>query len=206
MTKKHIEQTISILKQRTRSTDTQMTISHWLLSNDYGPASGGVKRSAIEDKVGDSLTHTVVTSLSHLEDIGFVEEYLERDVTYVIAEWHPDVFVMGKVDKVAAEGIEVLIDDLEPPESRSGETKIATDGSGVSLRKVIADTFDLHVEEVEPHLRRGDPVNRLNNAVEAIEENEYHEVGNNYGKIVFRNPAYRYRLTETAKQLYELRK
>lgn len=148
--------------------------------------------------------HTAGTSLSHLEDIGLVEEYLKRDITYTIAEWHPDVFVMGKVDEVAADGIEALIDELEPPESRSGKTKIATDGSGISLRKVVADAFDLNLKEVESHLRGGNLVDRLNHAVEAIEGSEAHKAGDDYGKIIFRNPAYRYRLTETARRLYEL--
>jgi len=166
--------------------------------------SEGIKRTVIEDELAGSLTHATGTSLSHLVDIGLVEEFLKRDITYTIAEWHPDTFVMGMVEEAATEGIEALIDELEPLQSRSGETKIATDGSGTSLREVVADTFDLHPEKVESYLRGGDSLERLNEATEAIEESEEHEVGDNYGKIVFRNPAYRYRLTETARRLYGL--
>ena len=204
MSKTHIEHTISALKEGTRSTNTQTKISHWLLSSGYGPESDGVKRSTIEDELNNSLGHSAKTSLSHLEDINLVEEFLERDITYTIAEWHPDVFVMGKVNEVATDGIESLIDDLEPLESQNNETKIATDGSGISLREVVADAFNLQPGVVAPYLRNGDPVDRLNHAVDAIEESEDYETADNYGKIIFRNPAYRYRLTKTATQLYGL--
>lgn len=200
----HIEQAISALKQGTQSIDSQIFIIHWLRSNGYNPTSEGMTRSTIEDELNSQLNHTVATSLSHLEDINFVEEYLKQDVTYIIAEWHPDVFVMGMVDEAAAEGIEALIADLEPPETQNGQAKIVTDGSGRQLRGVVADAFDLYPGNVEAYLRDGDQVDRLNHAVEAIEESELHEVGDGYGKIVFRNPAYRYRLTETANRLYIL--
>jgi len=204
MSHKHIQQTISALKQGTRSTDSQIIVSHWLLSNRYGPASKGIKRSSIKAELSTQLTYTTKTSLSHLIDIGLVEEFLERDITYTIAEWHPETFVMGMVEEAAAEGIEALIDDLEPLESEEGKPTIATDGSGITLREVIADAFDLYPDEVEPFLQKGDPLERLNDAVEAIEESVEHEVGNDYGPIEFRNAAYRYRLTDTAIQLYEL--
>jgi len=166
--------------------------------------SEGIKRSSIEDEIADSLTHAAETSLSHLVEIGLVEEFLERNITYTIAEWHPDTFVMGMVEEAATDGVEALIDELEPLESRSGNTKIAADGSGISLREVVANTFDVYPKNVESYLRGGDPLERLNEATEAIEKSEEHEVGDDYGKIVFRNPAYRYRLTATAKQLYGL--
>lgn len=204
VTKTHTEQTIAVLKQGTRSIDSQIRVSHWLVSNEYGPRSDGIKRSSIEDEIGSSLTHATGTSLSHLVDIGLVEEFLERDITYTIAEWHPDTFVMGMVEEAATDGIEALIDELEPLEARSSRTKVVTDGSGTSLREVVASAFDLQPEKVESYLRGGDPLARLNEATEAIEESEEHEVGDDYGKIVFRNPAYHYRLTETAIRLYKL--
>jgi len=205
MSKAHIEHAISTLKQETRSIDSQITVAHWLLSNGYGPTSDGITRSTIEDDLSKPLTHAAGTSLSHLADIGLVEEFLEQDITYTIAEWHPDTFVMGMVEEAAIDGIEALIDDLEPLEAQDGAGEIVADGSGLSLREVVADAFDLSPEKVESYLRGGDPVERLNRATEVIEENEEHKIGDNYGKIEFRNPAYRYRLTETARRLYELR-
>lgn len=204
MSKYHVKYTISTLKQETRSIDSQITVAHWLLSNGYGPTSDGIKRSIIKNDLSNSLTHAVETSLSHLADIGLVEEYLEQDVTYTIAEWHPDTFVMGMVEQAATDGIERLIDDLEPVKPQDDATEIVADGSGLSLREVVADAFDLSPENVEPYLRRGDPVERLNKVTEAIRESEEHKIGDNYGKIKFRNPAYRYKLTEAATQLYDL--
>jgi len=204
MAKAHIEQTISNLKQGTRSIDSQITVAHWLLSNDHGPTSDGIKRSTIGDDLSNSLSHTAGTSLSHLADIGLVAEFLEQDITYTIAEWHPDTFVMGMVEQAATDGIEALIDDLEPVKAEDDTAEIVADGSGLSLRGVVADAFDLCPQKVESYLRGGDPVERLNKVTEAIEESEEHKIGDNYGKIEFRNPAYRYRLTETARQLYEL--
>ena len=204
MSKAHIEHTISNLKQGTRSIDSQIAVAHWLLSNGYGPTSDGVKRSTIGDDLSNSLTHAAGTSLSHLADIGLVEEFLEQDITYTIAEWHPDTFVMGMVEEAATDGIEALIDDLEPLELQDGATEIVADGSGLSLREVVADAFDLDPHKVESYLRGGDSVERLNKATEAIEESDEHEVGDDYGKIAFRNPAYRYRLTGVARRLYEL--
>lgn len=204
MSKGHIKHTISTLKQETRSIDSQITVAHWLLSNGYGPTSDGIKRSTIEDHLSDSIAHAVGTSLSHLADIGLVEEFLEQDITYTIAEWHPDTFVMGMVEQAATDGIEALIDDLEPMKAHDDTAEIVADGSGLSLRGVVADAFDLSPEKVESYLRGGDSVERLNKVTEAIEESEEHSVGDNYGKIEFRNPAYRYRLTETARKLYEL--
>lgn len=202
MTKKHVERTIHVLKRKTRSITSQITIAHWLWDQDYGPNSEGVKRSTIEDQIGESLSHTVRTSLTHLKDVGIIEEFLERDTTYAIAEWHPDVFVMGQVEEAANQGIEALITDFEDYDSGE-DTAVATDGAGVSLRQVVADRFDLHPSAVDDHLRAGDPVERLNEAVDAIEESD-HEVGNDYGKVEFRNPAYRYRLTESGWSLYRL--
>jgi hypothetical protein len=204
VTRHHVERTIRVLKDATRSITTQIAIIHWLWMNDYGPHSDGVKRSSIEDEIGESLDHTIRISLDHLGDLGLVEEYLKRDTTYVIAEWHPDVFIMGQVEEAAAEGIEALIDDIQDRDPADEDTAVAADGAGISLRQVVADRFGLFPDAVEEHLRDGDPVERLNEAVDAIQESEDFEVGDGYGEVTFRNPAYRYRLTEAAQRLYSL--
>lgn len=204
MAEYHIERTIGLLKQATRSIESQITIAHWLRENDFGPDSDGVTRSDIEDAIGDSLDHTVRTSVRHLVDMGLVEEFVERETTYVIAEWHPDVFIMGQVNEAATEGIEALIDDLEDMPTTEEEMAVIPDGAGRTLREVVANRFDLKPESVEDFLLDGDPVDLLNEAVEAIQESRDHEVGDGYGEITFRNPAYRYRLTEVGMELYML--
>jgi hypothetical protein len=54
---------------------------------------------------------------------------------------------------------------------------------------------------VTDYLRSGDPIDRLNAAVEAIESSEEVSKSEDYGQIVFLNQAYRYRLTEHARNL-----
>lgn len=204
VSKYHIAIVIAVLKDATRSIESQITVIHWLRANGSGPLSSGLRQKEIEEELEDSLSHSVATSLSHLEGIDLVDSQRQRDVAYAIADWHPDTVVNGQVDDVASAGIEALIDELEPLNPQSGETEVATDGSGISLREVVADAFDLHPQAVESHLRKGDSVDRLNDAVEAIEDSDDHEVGDDYGEIKFRHEAYRYRLSETAQTLYEL--
>lgn len=200
--RKHLYHVIRALKARTRSIESQVAVAHWLGEHDQGPQSDGVKRSTIEDAIGGVLDHTVRTSLEHLEDIGLVHSFLTTDTTFVIAEWHSDVFIMGQVDDAAKEGIEALIDDFDDY-AATEDPAVAADGAGTTLRQVVADRFDLHPTAVEDHLRSGDPVERLNAAVGAIQESDEHEVSDGYGEITFRNPAYRYRLTEAGWRLYQ---
>lgn len=203
MAKRHIEQLIYRLKGGTRSIESQIAIVHWLWDNDHSPKSDGVKRSDIEAAIGKSLSHTVRTSLGHLVDARLVEQFLESDITYVIAEWHADTFVMGQVNEAASEGIEALITDIRDSDPTGGDRAVVADGAGTTLRGVVADRFDLQPDAVEDFLRNGDPVEILNNAVEAIQESDNHTVGDGYGPIVFRNPAYRYRLSDTGWRLYD---
>lgn len=77
------------------------------------------------------------------------------------------------------------------------------DGAGITVRTVVANEFDVMPEAVEQYLRKGDQVDKLNDAIEAIEDHDDIETRDNYGKIGFRNVAYRYRLTEKAVGLVE---
>ena len=51
------------------------------------------------------------------------------------------------------------------------------------------------------YLRSGDPVDRRNTTVEAIESSEEVTKSENYGQIVFVRPAYCYRLAEQALEI-----
>lgn len=85
-----------------------------------------------------------------------------------------------------------------------GSPSVAADGAGTTIRSEVADHFDLKPDAVEQHLRTGDPVDKLNGAVEAIEDDDHDlETGDDYGSIIFINQAYRYRLTSHAVGLYE---
>jgi len=61
--------------------------------------------------------------------------------------------------------------------------------------------FDVPPERVVDYLRSGDPVDRLNTAIDAIESSHEVTASEEYGRIVFVSPAYRYRLSETALEL-----
>lgn len=75
------------------------------------------------------------------------------------------------------------------------------DGAGRTIRSILATEFGIEPEQVTGHLQSGDPVERLNTAVEAIESSEEVTQAEDYGQIVFVRPAYRYRLTERAMNL-----
>lgn len=210
MTELQVESALRHLKRRTRSITEQIAIAHWLWNKDIGPNHDGLKASEVEEEIPRDLDFGVRTSLGHLEDAGLVEEFIPPGPeVLVIAEWMDDgdgEVVNGEVDEAAEEGIDALIEDLEPrPAKGSGETA-ATDGSGnpPTLRSILAHEFDLLADKVEDFLSQTDnPVDVLNRAVDAISEEEDLEVGEDYGKIAFINMPYQYRLTEEAVTLYE---
>lgn len=174
---------------------------------DINPDHDGLKANDIESEFGLDLNYKVRTSLHHVEEIHIVEEFRPPGPeTLVIAEWMDDgdgEVVLGRVSEAAEEGLDALASDVGsiPPEA---EPPTATDGSGITLRSILASEFDLKPEKVEDYLRTTDKlVDVLNRAVEAIKDTDSVEAGDDYGKIVFINMPYRYRLTEKAILMYE---
>lgn len=206
MATSHIETAIHYAKWITESRTDQKEISHAMWEKDIDQGHNGLKADDVEDDLGLTLEYGVRTSLRHLEDLGFVEEINPPgpDI-FAIAEWMDGgegEIVNGAVGEAAEEGIEALLDDLEPVPSSDGDVATAADG-GPTYRGVIANTFDLIPEAVEDYLSEVvDPVDGLNESVEAIEEAEGLEVGDDYGKIAFIRMPYRYRLTQSAMDLY----
>jgi hypothetical protein len=173
--------------------------------NNIGPDHEGLKRKEIEDALGLSLDHRSKTVLHHLEEIGIVEEFVSGPPKLAIAEWMDDgdgEIVLGWVDEAAEQGLSALADEIGSP---SPDSVAATaDGSGVTLRSVVASELDLISEKVEDYLRTtSSPVDVLNQAVDAIEETDSLDKGDDYGRIAFINTPYRYRLTQMAVDLYE---
>lgn len=207
MPKEAIESYIRERTRSTKSTESIINLSHWLQANGIGPDHNGLKRTEIEDRVGEDLNYTVGTVLTHLTEIGLVEEFAPPGPsTLVIAEWlnggDGDI-VNGEVGETAREGLQALIDDLETVSDEDATSATATDGSGPTKRGVVSGEFALVPEMAEDYLRTtDDPVDTLNDAVDAIEEADNVEVGDDYGKIAFINMPYRYRLTHTALGLY----
>jgi len=205
MGKTHIERLIRFLKGATHSTEDQTNICHGLWSKGITPSHEGLKAKELGDELGLDLDYDARTSLGHLDDIGLVEEYLPPGVrTCAIATWKDDGIVNGKVGEAAEEGIEALIDHMHDDDlPEEGDSSAVADGAGPTVRGVVADRFDLVPDAVESHPRGpGDQVERLNDAVESIEDHDDVSTRDTYGEIIFVNRAYRYRLTPAAVNLY----
>ncbi|WP_115891638.1 hypothetical protein [Haloferax sp. Atlit-48N] len=207
MPKHAVRELIETEKDNARSTEEQIGIAHAMWDHDIGPQHDGLKRADVEDRLGLDLDHKPKTSLKHLVDIDIVEEFTRPGPdTYVIAEWREgnDAFILGEVTEAAEQGVEALIEHMHEDDPIEGDdTPAVADGSGITIRSAVADAFDYEPHAVEEHLRTGDPVDKLNEAVEAIEEEEELETRSDYGEILFINQAYRYRLTQEAVQMYE---
>lgn len=208
MSKEHIERIIRLLKGVTHSTDEQIEIAHAMASQGVYYPYEGIKRAELEDELGLDLDYNPKTSLRHLEEIGLVEEYKDPGVdVFAIATWRDtNGVVNGAVDEAAEEALEAVIDHVQDDDVPSpGGPRAVTDGGHSTVRGVVADCFDLAPDAVEGHLRRpGDKVDRLNEVVEAIEEEDDVDARDDYGEIIFVNRAYKYRLSVAAARLYEL--
>lgn len=208
MAKRHIEYAIRYIMRITDSTGDQIAISHAVWDEGIAPDHDGLKANDIEDELQLDLNFGVRTSLTHLEEMGLVEEINPPgpDI-FVIAEWMDDgegEIINGEVEESANEAIEALVEDLDPYSPSDGDTLTATDG-GRHLRTVLSEEFDLIPEAVEDYLTTiVDPVEGLNTAVEAIEETDGVELGDDYGKIAFIRMPFKYRLTRKAVELYRL--
>lgn len=207
MAKSTVNAYIEAEKANAQSTDEQVEIAHSMWDHGIGPQHDGLKRSQIEDRLGLDLDFTTKTSLKHLVDISIVEEFTRPGPgTYVIADWREgnDAFIMGEVSEVAGQGVEALIAHMREDDPIEGDDSPAiADGTGPTIRTKLAETFEYEPHAVEEHLRTGDPVDKLNDAVEAIQETDDLETRDDYGEIQFVNQAYRYRLTPKAVRLYQ---
>lgn len=206
MGKPHVRRYIHSEKGNTRSVHEQVQIAHTMWDHGYRTAAeDGPKRNTVEEVLDLDLEFQARTSLGHLEEIDIVEAFQKPGPnTYVIADWHPDVFIMGDVEGAAREGLEALIEHVHDDDMPPGHGSPAVaDGSGVTLRHVVANAFDLEPDALERFLRDGDPVDKLNRAVDVIDESEDYEPREGYGPIRFINTPYHYRLTAKAVRLYE---
>lgn len=206
MSQKDIERYIRERKRNARSVDEQVAISHAMWNQGIDPSHDGYKAKEIKDELGLDLDYSAKTSLKHLEEINIVEEFAPPGPEILaIAEWMDDgkgEIVLGRVGEAAEEGLDALASEIESPPSGS-RTAAAADGSGVTIRSVVASEFDLVPDKVEDYLRSTDnPVDVLNGAVEAIKDADGIGVSDDYGKIAFIRMPYRYRLTEKVTDLY----
>lgn len=206
MSKEEINRLIRSEKRSTESAEEQVLIEYRLWEENILPDHEGIKALEIEDELGLDLEYQARTSLKHLKDLNLVEEFFPPGPEILaIAEWRNDgegEIVLGEVKEAAIEGLEALANEIE--EESASEAVTVADGSGETVRKILASKFDLVPDKVENYLRTtDDPVDVLNEAVEAIEEAKGVSVSNGYGAIAFIHMPYRYRLTEKAVGIFE---
>ena len=204
MSKQHAERYIRVQKQNTRSVDEQVQISHAMWESGTGPDADGIKKDDLEDKLQLDLDFNIETSIRHLTEIDALEGNAPSGPDFYAISESRDEIVLGRTDEVAVDDIGSIIEhvqDNDPP--REGDEVAVTDGGEPTLRGILADEFDIIPTAVEQYLQGGDHVEKLNAAVEAIEDSDTVAARDDYGKIIFRRGAYRYRLTEEQANRYE---
>lgn len=171
---------------------------------NIGPQHDGLKRTEIEERLDLDLEYNVKTSLHHLEEIEAIDGVTPDGPEYYAISERLDEIVLGRVDEVASADIEALIEHIQDDDSTGDdETPAVADGGGPSLRSVVADEFDIVLDALEEYLRQGDQVEKLNMAVDAIEDHETVEKRDTYDRIIFRRGAHRYRLSTDQVERYQ---
>ncbi len=97
-----------------------------------------------------------------------------------------------------------MADRIAPmDDGQSGCRVVFADVAGRTIRSILAEEFEIPTKDVESHLRAGDRLAKLNQAVDTIEESENINKGDDNGRVIFRSPVYRYRLSEFGVSLAE---
>jgi predicted ArsR family transcriptional regulator len=213
-----LEQYVREQNGNARSVDDQITVAKAFYNAGIGPEAAGIKRTALLDEVDVDIEYQPGTILNHLVDAGVLAQTAPAGPDVFAISERLDEIVNGQVTAEAEANLESLIahidDELqvtalaadaveqnEPQTGASAPSVAVADGAGRTIRSILATAFDIEPEQVTDVLRSGDPVDRLNTAVEAIESSDEVTKSEEYGQIVFVRPAYRYRLTERAMNL-----
>ncbi|MFC7164991.1 hypothetical protein [Halospeciosus flavus] len=197
-------------KANTHSVGDQVSVATALYENGIEPDHDGLTRNEIAEQL--AFEYSSRTVLNHLVDLDILEEFQPPGPsTYVISE-RRDQIINGEVEETVDEEIERLIDHMVAhmddrivpmDDGQPGDRVVIADGAGRTIRSILAEEFEVPSDDVESHLREGDRLTKLNRAVDAIEESEDIEKGDDYGRVIFRSPAYRYRLSEFGVSLAE---
>jgi len=200
------------------SVDDQVTLAKAFFEAGIGPEQEGIRRTDLLDEFGVELAHHPKTVLGNLVDTGLLEATKPPGPDVFAISERIDEIVDGRVTEEAQASLDALVahidDELQSIELDDGAAEISgsetvtsepsvalADGAGRTIRSILASEFGTAPERVVEHLRSGDPIDRLNAAVDAIESSEEVTKSEEYGRIVFLSQAYRYRLTERAMDL-----
>lgn len=200
-----LDEEIRAAKSNTQSVDDQIDIARAMYRADIGPDADGQTKPELKQALSVEPSYRLETSLKHLREIGLVETVTPAGPNvYAISE-RLDEIINGRVGDIAAEDLENLISHMEDElyaidmdTVQDGGVVAVADGAGKTIRAILAEQFGIEPEAVVDYLRDGDPVKRLNAAVDAIESSDHVTSGSEYGRIIFRRPANRYRLTDDA--------
>lgn len=197
-------------KGKTRSVDDQVKLVTAMFDANIGPEHDGLKRTELESQLEIDLEFTPGTILSHLNDINLVERVESPGPDFSVISKRRNEIVNGEIDEKIEENLEGLIAHIDEEAHFAKKSQFSergaiaiTDGAGRSLRSILAEQFDVMPENVESYLRKGDSLDKLNSAIEAIEESNFVNKKEEYDTIIFRRAASRYRLTEKAIGLAE---
>lgn len=205
--------------EASRTIDDQIGVVTALYEDGIGPDHDGISRSDLSDRLKNTLNYRLETILSQLVDTDLLEEFTPPGPNVFAISERRDEIVNGRIMDEAEANIDALvahiddelqsveIDDEAPEVDDSRATTdpslAVADGAGRTVRSILADEFNIPPERVPEYLRSGDPVDRLNTAVDAIESSREVVKSEEYGRIVFVNQASRYRLTERAVELFQ---
>lgn len=205
-------------KDQTHTLDDQIEIAKAFYRHEIGPEHDGIKRCELLDQLDVELQYQPGTVLTHLFEIDILEQVEPAGPgVFAISEGTDDI-VNGQVQDEAERNIEALVqhidDELQTVQMEEAAVEgdsqdvpaparsvALADGAGRTIRSILATEFGVTPEHVADCLRSGDPVDRLNRAVEAIESSKEVTKAEDYDRILFVSPAYRYRLSRTATQL-----
>lgn len=213
-----LERYIRERKGETRSIDDQVKIATAFFEAGIGPDHDGIKRTDVLEQFDAEIDYQPRTVLKHLVDVGLLEETAPPGPDVFAISERVDEIVNRRVTEEAETNIDALVShiddelqsvalDEDAAELAGSQSRVAApsvavaDGAGRTIRSILAEAFGVDPERVPEYLRSGDPVDRLNTAIDAVESTEEVSKSEDYGRIVFVHQAYRYRLTERAMDL-----
>ncbi|WP_135825569.1 hypothetical protein [Halorussus ruber] len=165
-----------------------------------------LKKRHIKRVYGDIVEVKIGTCLNHLHEIDIVRRWFNGGRWLVIHDRRDEIVNDEDLEELLEDETDRLLDDLEPLALADGGT------DDLTKREVVAEALGVGLDEIEEEVKKEDLTEdgeiwdwreNLETAIEAIEEEEKVNKGNDYEPIrILRNP-YRYELTEKAVEIAE---
>lgn len=183
------------------SVDGQVAVARGLVEEGIYTREDALKEAEIEELLNDlsiDLEYTLRTVLDNLCGVPFLTRFFPPGSRHVPISERRDEIIFDEIGETVREDLDALLEHLREDDSDDeDELLIATDGRGVTVREVIAESADIPPENVEEYLTGGGSKTRrerLNEAIDAIVESDHVSKRGDYGKVLFKHKAYRYHL------------